>query len=1226
MVRRIWKRHIVTALALLASLTITAVGQNSASLTGTVQDPQGNVIPGAKVTVTDPTKNQKFEATTSGEGTFSFPTLQPGTYTLTVEMTGFKQLIKTGIIINTADRQSAGTLAMEVGEVSATIEVAADSGQLTIKKESGEQSEVITGRQLQETAVNGRNYLDLMKLIPGTVSTVNGQVAGPGGLGGFNINGTRGNMHNLTIDGTTNVDTGSNGTQHVALNIDTIAEFKVLTSNYQAEYGRSGGGDIKITTRGGGKDFHGTAYLFHRHEGLNANTFLNNADGRKASGVQNSERSLYRYNYVGYNVSGPIRLPGKFLDGLVKDKAFFFWAQEWQRQLVPTGPRQVRMPTAAELAGDFSATRGATAATSIIPIIDPQTGQPFPGNRIPANRIDPSGQAILRLFNQHANSEASLPLFNHQSQQSAGYPRREETIRVDYNLSTNTHIFARYTKDTDQQILPYGLGWTSGQNFPLTPTIFKQGPAWNASLNVTSSLSSTLTNEFIFGPSQNNLTLDPENPTAATFAGIGLTFAPPFPYAPGQFININFGGISGQTFGAITNYDRFPYKNSNTTFDFYDNISKVWGTHTSKAGIYVQRSRKDQAAGGSMTINFGVNAQNPGNTGHPYANALLGNFDSLTEPTRPVYQGQYRSTNVEWFVQDNWKVNQRLTLDYGLRFVWMQPQYDQRLQDAYFDPNLFDPSKQVQLYRRGRANGADYAFDPRNPSVRLPAFLIARIIPGSGDPFNGIGTTANGYVRGGINDPGIKLGPSLGFAFDVFGNSKTILRGGYRIAYDRIQGNTVIFPAAESAPTNVVPTFNFGNFGTVGNNSGQIALAPFNNVLGVDPDATIPMVQSFSLQVQQEIGFETVISVGYVGTLSHHLSQRRNLNYIPYGATFLRQNQDPFAPAYGGTVPNEEPGLAPAYRDAGLKFSGTNALRAEYLRRYPGYGDIPYYEFGGSSNYHSLQATVQRRFTKGLTFGGAYTWSKAMGTANADNDFTNPICTRCYDYRILAFDRKHVLAINYVWEVPKLSRWLGDHWLAKGAVDGWEFSGISQFMSGVPAEVGIGIPSVNLGQRITGSYTEGPRPLVTGPPQNYDLSATSYFDFTQFRLPDVGSVGPWPRTYLRRPGIAVTDFSIFKNFALDSESKKRLQIRLELFNAFNHAQFDNINTGLTWNIATNFSNYKENQQATAANLQNVRNGTTPLAGRLGRGITEFSGQPGFVSPNRVIQVAAKIYF
>ena len=219
------------ALLLVILLMATAFAQTSATLSGTVQDQQGNVIAGAKVTVSDPTKSQRFDTTSGDAGTFSFPALQPGTYTLTVEMAGFKQLVKTGIVINTADRQSAGTLTLEVGEVSAIVEVVAESAQLTIKTESGEQSEVITGRQLREIAVNGRNYLDLMKLIPGTVSTVNGQVAGPGGFSGFNINGTRNNQHNLTIDGSTNVDTGSNGTQHVALTIDTIAEFKVLTSN-----------------------------------------------------------------------------------------------------------------------------------------------------------------------------------------------------------------------------------------------------------------------------------------------------------------------------------------------------------------------------------------------------------------------------------------------------------------------------------------------------------------------------------------------------------------------------------------------------------------------------------------------------------------------------------------------------------------------------------------------------------------------------------------------------------------------------------------------------------------------------------------------------------------------------------------------------------------------------------------------------------------------------------
>jgi hypothetical protein len=308
--------------------------------------------------------------------------------------------------------------------------------------------------------------------------------------------------------------------------MDTIAEFKVLTSNYQAEYGRSGGGEIKIVTRGGTNEFHGTGYLFHRNEGLNANSFFNNASGLKKNGVQSAERNLYRYNYFGYNIGGPVILPRFGVGGKStfngKNKLFFFFAQEFQRQLVPiSSERQNRVPTAAELAGDFSNTKDGNG--NVIKIIDPLTGKQFLNNQIPANRINANGLAILKLFNRFENDPSSLPLFNNRSQLSSGYPRREESIRIDYNITDSTRITARYTRDADSQSLPYGLGWTSGQNFPLTPTIFQQ-PAKNVSLNITSTLSPTMTNEFIFGPSQNKLSLDAVDPNAGTLGGIGLNF------------------------------------------------------------------------------------------------------------------------------------------------------------------------------------------------------------------------------------------------------------------------------------------------------------------------------------------------------------------------------------------------------------------------------------------------------------------------------------------------------------------------------------------------------------------------------------------------------------------------------------------------------------------------------------------------------------------------------
>jgi len=1225
----------------MVSLFLTALvfGQTSASLSGTIQDPNGNAVSGAKVTVSDPARNLQIETRAGSDGTFSFPTLQPGTYTVTVEASGFKKVVKTGIVLNIADRQSTGVISLEVGEIGDTVEVTADASQLLLKTESGEQSQVISGEQVSNLALNGRNYLDLVKLTPGVVSFVNAQTAGPGGLGGFNINGTRANQHNLTIDGTTNVDTGSNGTQHIALVLDNIAEFKILTSNYQAEYGRSAGGDIKVVTKGGGRDFHGTGYYFHRHEQFNANSFFNNAQGR--------QRNLYRYNYQGFNLSGPVWLPKKYFGPLgsekLREKVFWFISREWQEQLLPGAARQSRVPTAAEINGDFSQTRSGNGTD--ITIYDPLTGQPFPNDTIPANRINPNGQAILRKFGQFGNfANFNTPgnfTFNHQSQASAGYPRREYSIRVDANITENTRTFIRYTRDADQQNLPYGLGWTGGNNqIPFDVLDFKQAPAWNGTYNLTTTLTSTLTNEFVFGASQNNLTLDPSDPNAGTYSGFGFNWATPFPYPPSQFINITFsnGYAAGHNWAGTTGYSQFPYKNSNTTFDFYDNVSKVSGSHTIKAGIYIQRSRKDQAAGNSMSMNFNpvnnpggtANLANTANTGHSYADALLGAFNTLNQPTVGIYQGQYRSTNVEWYIQDNWKVNRRLTIDYGLRMNWIQPQFDQRLQGAFFDPDRYDPAKAVRLYRR--ANGGANSIDPANPNVLLPSFLINRIVPGSGDPFNGMIRPDQGIERGGFKNRGIQWGPAFGFAYDVFGNTKTVLRGGYRIGYDRVSGNNVIFPSVEQPPTFVNPTFNFGNLATVGANTGQIALGT-SNVRGADREGYIPNVHSYSFQLQQDLGFDTVVSVGYVGTLSRHLPEDININAIPYGHLFTKAAQDPSFYT-GGVVPDEEPNLPQIYRDAGLKFSGRFAFQQDFLRKYPGYGTVQMKTFGGSSNYHSLQATVQRRFRQGLTFGGSYTWSKALGTAsNVEGEFINIVCSRCYDYRLLSFDRRHILNFNYVWDLPKIK---SDNWLAKNVINDWQITGVTQFMSGTPRELGFGIQGINSNQHISGSWTEGSRLVGTGNPQP-GIEFANAFDFTQLRLPNVNP-GPLPRTLIRNPGINVTDLALFKNISLGGDGSRYIQLRLETFNVFNHAQFDGYNSGLTFFPDTSFgldangnsrflSNYSAFQQASAQTILNVRNGARPPGNaQFGQGVGEFNAQPGYVSGNRNLQLAVKIIF
>jgi hypothetical protein len=1244
---RLW---VLPALLLTLLFAPASFGQStSGSITGTVKDNTGAPIADANVKILNPATNATRQVGTNHAGIFSAAQLPPGNYTVSVEKSGFKKLEKTNVVLNATDLVNAGDFVLDVGAVTDTVTVTAEQGRIEIQSETGERSGVVTGTQLRELALNGRDYHNFLKTLPGVITgNVNaGQVSSStGSLGNFNVNGTRANQKELTIDGSSDVDTGNNVDSHASLNPDAIAEVKVLTSNFQAEYGRAGGAFIAVVSKSGTRDFHGGGRYFHRHEGLNANNYFRNAQGRNAQGVEIQPRNLYRYNSAGYDIGGPVWIPGLGFNKS-KEKLFFYWNQEWYEQLAPEGARNIRVPTAAERNGDFSQTVDGNGAK--IYIKDPlltgncnATDQTacFPNNIIPANRFYSSGQAILNVYPQ-ANVSGRND-FNYTSSISTQYPRREDILRVDWNITDRTHLAARYTNNTEKRLLAYG-SFASGLNFPLSPISFPR-PGRNGVLTLTHTFSPSLTNEFIFGPSSNFIDLRPADDKALAktynlnipklFPSVGFGYVP----------NLRFGGINNQTFPNI-DFNGLPFINQNHTFNFIDNVSKIVGSHSIKAGFYAQRSRKDQTvfARTDGDINFNNDPNNQFNTGHPYSNALLGIYNSYVQ-ANSFPKGLYRYWNIEGYVQDNWKATRRLTLDYGLRLSWYEPQYDIRLQTGVFNPTQYDRAKTIRLYNPVCINGASTCASGANRRAVDPALLVSGFVPtaantlpsnyigalvlGSGDLANGIGQASKGYPRGGYDDRGAQWGPRLGFGYDVFGDGKTVVRGGFGISYDRVQGN-VAFDQIANPPTVIQPQLLYGRLSDL--TPGQSGLIGPSSVFGYAREGHLPTIYSMSLSIQRDIGFNTVVDVAYVGTLSRHLFQQRNLNAIPFGYLFTKAAQDP-TQFPGGVVPDSDSSIAQPYKDAGLRFDGSKALPDNLLKPFPGLATINFRENVGSSNFNSLQVSVNRRFSRGFTYSVAYTWSKALGTNVGDFDFVNPYNVRLYDYRLLGFDRTHSFVATYVYDLPKLgSRW-GDNWLTRGVLNGWQISGITSLISGSPFEPGVGLAGSNANQRITGSWTEPSRYRLKGDPTKGPNGLLINPD--AFIIPELGSLGLGERSYIRNPGINNTDLSIFKKFNIgDADKNRYIQLRFEMFNVFNHTQFSGINAGTNLAVPNGtdasgnqvfltgnniFARYREAIISNNIRGQRPSDATRPLGTFFG----EYNG----ARDPRIIQLGVKIYF
>ncbi len=526
-------RNHFRSFVLIFAVSTSLWGQSTnGTISGALVDAQEAIVPAAKVLLLSPARDLNFEAASDSSGRFVFPSLPPGQYELKISHPGFKTMDRKGITLQVGERLTLGNIRMEVGQVAETIEVNAEV--VTLKTESAERSNVLTSKQMENIAVNGRSYLGLAGLTAGVLSTGNFQVAGTGGLANISANGARTNQNQLMLNGISNVDTGNNGDQLATLSLDSVQEFRILTSSYQAEYGRSAGAQIIVQTKSGTKDFHGSAYYYRRHDSMNANTWTrNNQLNRQfingvSTEVTGLPRQLYRFQNPGYTIGGPIYFPKLFNKN--KDKLFFFWSQEYQRQLQPEGPRRITVPTAAERSGDFSQSLN-NQGRPVGAIRDPLTSAPFPDSRIPASRFYAPGRALLNLLPLPNQPQSVTLNYNYESQVSTRRPRREDLIRIDYNITDKLRMFGHIINNNNLFTTPYGsfvLGSSTGQ-FLIDDN--RPGRSYGAGLNYI--VNPRMTTDFTFGFGRNDININPNaaNPDALSRTKTGVTLPLLYPGA-----------------------------------------------------------------------------------------------------------------------------------------------------------------------------------------------------------------------------------------------------------------------------------------------------------------------------------------------------------------------------------------------------------------------------------------------------------------------------------------------------------------------------------------------------------------------------------------------------------------------------------------------------------------------------------------------------------------------